>query len=315
MNRKAVYFLALGIAILAAAAVCLFNNSAGVRPIEELDNVYYSTPDHWADFYENGAPEGIGWIHLPKKANHDFFKSASDPALMGFVEPHVCGECHADKHQSLLDTAHFRTSSEATRRTVLGGFCNETGRLETRDPDLRFEMVSEKGGLFQRLVVHKRGRSFEHAERFDIAIGSGNHGQTYLYWHGDELYQLPISYFSEAGGWINSPGLYRDGTADFARGIGHRCLDCHATYFAAAPGEDVRYDREHYVLGVTCVRCHGHGWAHVQYQRTHPDDKTARYIVQPGQLSRERANEVCAQCHSGVGDLLAPAFTYQPGEP
>jgi hypothetical protein len=63
------------------------------------------------------------------------------------------------------------------------------------------------------------------------------------------------------------------------------------------------------------VRCHGHGWAHVQYHRTHKDDQQARYIVNPGQLPRDRANEVCAQCHSGVGQLLAPAFSYQPGDP
>ena len=42
---------------------------------------------------------------------------------------------------------------------------------------------------------------------------------------------------------------------------------------------------------------------------------SARYIVQPGNLPRDRANEVCAQCHSGVGQSVQPAFTYQPGEP
>jgi hypothetical protein len=41
----------------------------------------------------------------------------------------------------------------------------------------------------------------------------------------------------------------------------------------------------------------------------------ARYIVHPGKLPRERANEVCAQCHSGAGIMLQPAFTYFPGEP
>jgi Cytochrome c554 and c-prime len=314
MTRKAAFILALGIALVTAVAIWMFLAAASVHPIEELDNVYYSIPSHWADFYDH-APEGTGWIHLPKGTNRVFFKSDSNPALKGFVRSQVCGECHPDKYQGLQGTAHFRTSSEASPQTVLGKFGKESGRLETRDPQLHFEMTSEDGSLFQRVIVRKNGKTYEHTERFDFAIGSGNHGQSYLYWHGDELYQLPISYFSEAGGWINSPGVYRDGTADFARGIGHRCLDCHATYFAAAPGEDVRYARENYLLGVTCVRCHGHGWAHVQYHRTHPNDKAPRYIVQPGDLPRNRANEVCAQCHSGVGDLLAPVFTYQPGEP
>jgi hypothetical protein len=305
----------LGAATAAAVAGVMLAWGRRVRPIHELDAVYYTPPDQYARFYTDRAPPGTGWVHLPEPATDPTFKSDADPALQGFVPPQVCGQCHADKYEGQKETAHFRTSSEANLHTVLGSFAPPSARLPTRDPNLHFELVSRKDGLYQRVVVRKDGRVYEHVERFDIVTGSGNHGQTYLYWHGDQLFQLPISYFSESGGWINSPGLYRDGTADFARGISHRCLDCHATYFAASPDQVATYDRQNYVLGVACVRCHGHGWAHVQYHRTHPEEKTARYIVHPGNLPRERANEVCAQCHSGAGQLLAPAFTYQPGEP
>ena len=315
MKRKTAFFFAIGAAILVTTAVLILTTARGTHSIYELDNVYYSAPNSYADFYENRAPQGIGWVHLPQPKEGESFQSFQDPALQGFVRPEVCGECHQDKYQGQRETAHFLTSQEPSLQTVLGKLGKESGRLTTRDPHLHFEMIAENDGLYQRVVVQKGGKRFQHAERFDIVIGSGNKGQTYLYWHRDELYQLPISYFSESGGWINSPGRYRDGTADFARPIGHRCLDCHATFFAAAPGDIARYDRENYVLGVTCVRCHGHGWAHVQYHRTHPGDKAPRYIVQPGDLPRDRANEVCAQCHSGAGQLLAPAFTYQPGEP
>ena len=313
--RRSALCVGLGAGVLAVVAVFLLRSSAGVRPIQEYDNVFYSVPNQWADLYLNRAPAGIGWVHLPQPSEGGLFRSNTDAALQGFVRPQVCGECHSEKWQGLQETAHFRTSSEASPQTVLGKFGPTAGRLATRDPALHFEMIASDGGLYQRLVVQKGGQTYEHKARFDIVTGSGNHGQTYLYWQGAELYQLPISYFSESDRWINSPGFYRDGTADFARGITHRCLDCHSTYFAAAPGDEARFDRETYILGVTCVRCHGHGWAHVQYHRTHPADKTPRYIVHPGRLPRDRANEVCAQCHSGGGELLAPAFSYQPGEP
>lgn len=315
MTRNRAFLLVLSAVSVAAVVALMFTRGGGVRSIHELDSVYYSAPTGWADFYATRVPEGTGWIHLPKANEGGFFTSRADSSLQGFVRPEVCAECHADKYEGLKETAHFRTSSEANTETVLGRFGKESGRLATRDPSLYFEMFSAEDGLYQRVVVQKDGKKYEHAERIDLVVGSGNHGQTYLYWHGDELYQLPVSFFSESGGWINSPGHYRDGTADFARGIGHRCLDCHATFFAAAPREHVRYDRENYILGVTCVRCHGGGWAHVQYQRTHPEDKAPRYIVQPGKLPRDRANDVCAQCHSGVGQLLGPAFMYQPGTP
>ena len=317
MIRRQWLWAILGVAAIGIVATYFLTTRGGPRSVRELTTVHYSRPELWADFYVNRLPEGTGWVHLPQSAGAGQFKSEVDPAKLGFVRPEVCGECHADKYQGFKSTAHFATSTEATRETVLGSFEPDKNRLKTRDPDLHFLMTLDEDGPQQRVIVEKDGKTYEHREKIDLVIGSGNHGQTYLYWLAGELYQLPVSYFAEAKGWVNSPGLYRDGTADFARGIGHRCLDCHATFFSAKAGEHFRYDqdKEKYILGVTCVRCHGHGWAHVQYHRTHPDDKKSRYIVHPGKLPRERTNEICAQCHSGVGDLLAPAFSYQPGEP
>jgi len=306
--------LTLTAAILAYGSAWLYFRITSPRPIQELGRVFYSPPPLWAEFYQNRMPEETGWVHLPLAYGGPDFKSNVDVARLGFVRAEVCGECHAEKYEGLRNTAHYQTSREASRQTVLGQFGIQ-GQMPTRDPNLRFEMIDRGDGLYQRVVVQKDGKTYEHSERFDIVTGSGKQGQTSLYWHEDLLLQLPISYFLESEGWINSPGRYRDGTADFARPITIRCLDCHATFFAAAYGQEARYDRSNYILGVTCVRCHGPGWAHVQYHRTHPDETAARYIVHPGKLPRERANDVCAQCHSGVGELLGPAFGYQPGDP
>ena len=147
----------------------------------------------------------------------------------------------------------------------------------------------------------------------DIVTGSGNHGQSYLYWQGDELYEMPVSYFSEIDQWVNSPA-YWDGTADFARPIRPRCLDCHATYFENVAGTVNRYRKHNYVLGVSCERCHGPGKEHAES----PDRSgqgQARPILHPGRFERDRLIELCAQCHSGVGTVLQPSFSYRPGEP
>jgi hypothetical protein len=287
-----------------------------VQPLTSLESgVYYSAGHDWAQFYAEYAPKETGWVHLPKAPEKPDFKSGIDPFPRGFVEAHVCGECHAENYEQFPQTAHFLTSSLATTDTIRGDFSTDKKVLKTGHPDLHFEMESTEDGQFQRVVVKKDGRTYEHRERFDIVTGSGNHGQTYLFWHDDRLCQLPVSYFTELGGWVNSPGSYRDGTADFARGIGGRCLDCHSTFFAPDYSELNRYDRSNFMLGVTCVRCHGPGWAHVQYHRTHLDADEGHYISNPSKLSQARSNEVCAQCHSGVGRQLQPAFSYRPGEP
>lgn len=315
-SRRSTLILLLLLAVSCGVLLGVIQLAApSIRPVTSMPRgVYYSTGEKWSEFYSRHMPEGTGWVHLPISSGADEFRSEADPFLRGFVEAHVCGECHPTQFEGFRDTAHFRTSSLATRDTVLGDFTPAGNRLATKDPNVHFEMLAEGDGLYQRVVIQQDGRLYEHRRPFDLVTGSGNHGQTYLYWEGDRLCQLPISYFSESG-WINSPGSYRDGTADFARGVGDRCLDCHATYFDSDPVDYNRHDRTKFILGVTCVRCHGPGWAHVQYHRSHPEDTDARYIVQPANLPQVRANEVCAQCHSGIGRPLQAAFSYRPGEP
>jgi hypothetical protein len=50
-----------------------------------------------------------------------------------------------------------------------------------------------------------------------VVVGSGEKGQTYLYWNEDQLFQSPVSYWTRPG-WVDSPG-YRDGFANFDRPI------------------------------------------------------------------------------------------------
>jgi hypothetical protein len=54
--------------------------------------------------------------------------------------------------------------------------------------------------------LHTNSRS----ERIAVVVRSGEQGQTYLYWNEDQLFQLPVSYWTKLG-WVNSPG-YRDGS-------------------------------------------------------------------------------------------------------
>ncbi len=314
-RRKLLALLSLAVFAGAVSFLAFIRVDPSVLPVTSMArNVYYSPGHLWPTFYTENLPSGTGWVHLPEPNNDSEFRSGVDPFLKGFVEPQVCGECHQSEYEGFLETAHFRTASIATPATVLGDLSPPGNRLETKDENVHFEMAADGDRIYQTVFIQQDGNQYQHREQFDIVTGSGNHGQTYLYWEGDRLCQLPISFFSESG-WINSPGPYRDGTADFARGVGARCLDCHATFFSSHPSDFNRHDRTNFILGVTCVRCHGAGWAHVSYHRSNPDDDEARYIVHPGNLDQLRANEVCAQCHSGIGRPLQAPFSYRPGEP
>ena len=45
------------------------------------------------------------------------------------------------------------------------------------------------------------------SRRFDIVVGSGTKGQTYLSWVGNQLIELPVSIFHAGASMGKQPGL------------------------------------------------------------------------------------------------------------
>lgn len=234
-----------------------------------------------------------------------------------YVGDGVCAACHQAKVDSFHKTAHYLSSRTAGKDSILGSFASGANTLATSNPYLSFRMEARDTGFYQVAVKGTPPFMTEQAERFDLVIGAGTKGQTYLYWLGDQLFQLPVSYWSKVG-WVNSPG-YRDGTADFDRPIVPRCLECHATYFESRFPPASRYARSGFVLGITCEKCHGPGREHVKREASKREtlkamDSSSSAILNPGKFSRDRKMDLCAWCHAGLGTALALPFSYEPGQ-
>jgi hypothetical protein len=70
--------------------------------------------------------------------------------------------------------------------------------LKTEERELIYRMEAKPEGFFQTAVLGTAPDTVSLSQRFDLVIGSGRKGQTYLYWDkGDRLYQLPVSYWTE----------------------------------------------------------------------------------------------------------------------
>lgn len=189
-----------------------------------------------------------------------------------------CGSCHQAIVESYQQTPHFLTSSKADSTTIRGSFLKGHNLLRTAVPDVYFRMEQKGEKFFQTAFDHGR----THSESFDLVMGSGQRGQSYLYWKGGLLYQLPVSYLALAGGWMNSPG-YPDGEVHFDRVIPPPCLECHATEGASA-GQ--------FLTGITCQKCHGSAEQHSA-------------IRNPASLDRDGKVALCAACHAGLGNGAA----------
>ena len=225
----------------------------------------------------------------------------------------ACLSCHKDKAETFLGTAHHLTSRLAGSESIAGSFAPGKNVLTTANPELSYRMEARDGQYFQSAVMGTPPKTSTRTERMDLVIGSGRKGQTYLYWKGDQLFELPVSYWTELQQWVNSPG-YQDGFADFDRPITPRCLECHATYFETTHPEN-HYKQTDFIVGISCEKCHGRGAEHVaRAEAKNHQASGSGMMISLGKLPRHRQMDLCALCHGGLGKELAPAFSFVPGQ-
>jgi len=226
-----------------------------------------------------------------------------------FAGSESCAGCHKNITDKHIRTAHYLTSRKASREYIRGSF--EAGRNSFSFSD-SVKVVMEQRDSEYYQVEYLKGQE-RRAKQFDIVIGSGRRGQSYLYWKDGLLFQLPVSYLTGIEEWINSPG-YVDGQINFERVIQPRCLECHSASFKLElAGGKPRYSSD-YELGINCAKCHGEGAKHVAYQSAHPNEKEGKHILNPARFPRDRQLDNCALCHSGAWDPKKPPFSYQPGQ-
>ena len=66
-------------------------------------------------------------------------------------------------------------------------------------------MNVNRNGYFQSAVEELApSKTLARTERIDVVAGSARKGQSYLFWKGDELFQLPVTFWTETNSWVNS---------------------------------------------------------------------------------------------------------------
>lgn len=231
------------------------------------------------------------------------------PSGQYFAGTAKCAQCHADIVKSFLNTAHHKTTQIADENTIKGSFKEPDNVYWFNDID-KIVMEKQKDHLFQ---VGYSGDKFIGAHEFDIAIGSGTRGQSYIQWAGTKLLQLPLSYYTNDNKWVTNPGNPTDRAVP-DRPITAACLNCHATFFETnylLSGAS-EFDSKKIIYGVECERCHGPAASHVNVMLGKPGKKN---VLNTAHMSRKLQVDVCAQCHSGRQQRsLKMPFTFLPGD-
>lgn len=223
----------------------------------------------------------------------------------------TCMRCHEDIYKLHLQTPHYSTSQNIDKDKVIGDFFENNNTLEISN-GIVYKMTDE-GKLYQ--TAYQDGKHVR-KEAFDITVGSGTKGQTYLYWDDTKLYQLPVSSLKNGNKWILSPG-YSDENVRFDRAVIPNCLQCHATFAKNRLPSDFKsnsYVKKEVIFGVNCESCHGPALTHVNAHVTNPELKEAQHILDITTLNRQQQLDACAKCHSGLKKPLKKPFTFKTGD-
>ena len=248
----------------------------------------------------------------------------------GWLGSAACRECHSQIFQRYTGHPMWHTLAKVDKATAIEDF---TKTKFSGPAGLEYQV--ERAAAADSVQWHHELRRapdgavlYDQRVPFDIAVGSGAHGRSWLRNVEGRLYQSPITWYSEDGHWGLSPGYEPEFHDRFERRVTHACLSCHAGRAIPLAGEPDRFQDPLFAEeSIGCERCHGPGEQHVAWQRKRTaGDSSADAgagpvavdpIVNPGHFHDSRLDAVCNQCHlAGQRRVLKNGhseFDFRPG--
>jgi hypothetical protein len=245
----------------------------------------------------------------------------TDPRGNEYAGSVACRTCHTAVYDSFMHTAHFLATSAPDYSSMKGAFEQDRNTFSFGDGQV-VKMERRGSGLFQ--VLYTNGQEIA-AYPFDISFGKKN-ARTWLYWKGNNTYQLPVSYYTSVSNWGTSPGFSLQ-YPYFDRLVGRNCFECHSSAMDYMPGVDSpdnvqagpvikeKMDRKSFVAGIDCERCHGPAAAHIHFHEQNPGQTAGRFITRIMHMSSQQQLDACAVCHSGNDRVkFNSRFAFKPGD-
>jgi predicted CXXCH cytochrome family protein len=227
----------------------------------------------------------------------------------------TCKACHQEIYKAYTDSWHNKSSREVNLHAIRGNVEPGQNSFTFADgSEVRAENVHGKlyQSAYQNDKLYKK-------RPIDLVFG-GKKAETYLYWEGKRLFELPLSYFSNLGSWTNDPG-YSPDRPNFSRAIVKRCFECHSSYISEdqssgqSLAQQVEFNKATLINGIDCERCHGPAAKHVTFQIENPAIRKANFITSFTGLSRAQKLDACAVCHSGNKETyLTTTFNFKIGD-
>ncbi len=251
-----------------------------------------------------------------------------------YVGDETCATCHEDLYASYQTHGMAQSFYRLTPDNAVEDFAG----VAVRHTPTGFVYRARREGdrFVQEEYREAPDGTIDHrlVRTMDYVVGSGSAARTYLTEENGRLYELPLTWYTQApvegqgttvgaalganGHWGLSPG-YAVSNGRFGRRIPERCMACHNGTSEAVPFADGKYAS--LADGIGCEQCHGPGSLHVEARTSNPEapDSVDVTIVNPAWLSMDLQLDVCQQCHlNGAVSVLREGETptsFRPGRP
>jgi len=152
---------------------------------------------------------------------------AYSAAANAYLDPAVCGGCHADKVRTYSHTMMGRSFYRMPEEKAVENFKSGLPFYHAAS-DTYFNVFERDAKYYQRrwqIGLDRRETNVEE-KQIDFVLGSGNHARTYLHLTPrGTLQQLPLGWYSEKGGyWGMNPGYDKADYGGSTRAIHYECM-------------------------------------------------------------------------------------------
>jgi hypothetical protein len=270
--------------------------------------------------------------HLPLQTAvsataHETAVFRNTSAEVQYVGSEACKTCHMPEYQTYRQTPHGEAATLPDGRAELKSLPPEGETICLGEGERCLRVFPGKDGYFMSQFDRGADGSETHVEveKVAFALGKPLMATGYLIQRGSYLFEAPLTFYAVPNpqhmiGWALSPG-YDNDALGFTRPVVDSCLTCHigrprptnaaSNLYKSPPFEE---------LSIGCESCHGPGSLHVKERAARiPQTGNDTSIVNPKNLTNQRADETCMYCHElGQARVPQPGKSFQdyrPGVP
>lgn len=248
----------------------------------------------------------------------------------GYIDSSECATCHAEQYSGFQHVGMSQSFSKARAEWLTQEKAQSLPFYHVNSARYYNIVTQGDGLLFQRYQLDNKSKKINTLTmEIDYLLGSGNKTTSLLFrTQNNELYQLPINWYSEGAFWEMSPGYEQQHHYGLSRQITRECMFCHNAFPQEEMDKDHYWQRDTFPVslkeGIDCQRCHGPGEPHLKQVRRKDAtiDDIRSSIVNPAKLSPEKRDSVCFQCHMlpsvsmvGMRQFQRTDYSFRPGEP